>query len=151
MNTSLAIFASIVGLFVTIVALYTAWYVYQDRKSGENDQGTDEAQKEKAPMERSRSLLQRWMIWDWTVLILFGCGAVFLLVDIVAISKVVDQYQFPPYHYGYMLSGFIFCVLGMLFSTIRVISLLWLAGRSRTAGANNANEPYHTDHAENGV
>jgi hypothetical protein len=82
---------------------------------------------------------------------LFGCGAVFLLVDLIAISKVVDQYQFPPYHYGYLLCGFIFCLLGMLFSTIRVISLLWLAGGSHAQRTKHLNEPYHADHAKNGI
>lgn len=154
MYTALAIFASILGLFVTGAALFTAWFVYQERKTNASQQQSDAAHPAhppdgRSPMEQSRALLQRWMVWDWAVIILFGAGAVFLLTDLIAVAR--DRAQYPPYHYGYLLCGFIFCMMGMMFAFFRILTLLWLNRGSHAPGADHSDEPEHAHHAEDRV
>jgi hypothetical protein len=151
MYTALAIFASILGLFVTGAALFTAWFVHQERKPNPSQQELDPAQPSDngTPVDQSRALLQRWMVWDWAVIMLFGAGAVFLFTDLLAVSR--DRAQYPPYHYGYLLCGFIFCIMGMLFAFIRILTLLSLNRGSRAPGADHSDEPEHAYHAEDRV
>lgn len=151
MYTALAIFASLIGLFVTGAALFTAWFVYQERKSPPAQQEESDANvpESRPSMLQSMALLQRWMVWDWAVVLLFGTGAVFLFTDLIAVAR--DREQFPPYHYGYLLCGFIFCTMGMIFAFVRILTLLWLNRGSRSMGADHSDEPHHADHTEDRV
>ncbi|WP_127579999.1 hypothetical protein [Paenibacillus koleovorans] len=147
MYTALGIFASLIGLFVTGAALFVAWYVYEERRKGQEQGGrSGTGSKAEQVPENVRLLLQRWMIWDWAVVILFGLGAVFLFTDLLAVHRDLNLY--PPYHYGYLLCGFIFCVLGMLFSFIRLATLIWLNERKAARRADHTYEPQHAYHAE---
>ncbi|MFK7696358.1 hypothetical protein [Paenibacillus sp. HJGM_3] len=151
MYTGLAIFGSLIGLFVTGAALFTAWSFYMERKAKQAPPESDSSDDAAAAAKTGSltPLLKGWMVWDYAVILLFGVGAVFLFTDLLAVAR--DREQFPPYHYGYLLCGFIFCLLGMLFSFIRIATLIRLHRGSRTARMDHADEPEHAYHAEQRV
>ncbi|TBL73217.1 hypothetical protein [Paenibacillus thalictri] len=132
MNTILAIFAGIIGLFVTGAAVFTAWVYVQRRKEG----GT----QPKLPD------LTKWSVFDAALLILFALGFVFLLTDVVAVIR--DQASYPMYHYGYLLCGFIFTCMGMLFMVVRLAMLLSFMRADRVPAPNEHSHPSQADSAE---
>lgn len=136
MYTTLAVFASVLGLTVTGAAVYTAWYVFQLRKG-------------EAPGQTrglfDHSALLRWTVFDYALLMLSLTGLLFLLVDLIGVMKERDLY--PYYHYGYLLSGFIFTLLGVLFMLSRLFLVLRLAGHGPSA-PHNHDEPNQAHQAE---
>lgn len=122
MYTALAVFAAVIGLIVTGAAVYTAWYVFQLRKEKEEVPGG-------SPF--MASALLRWTVFDYGLLILVLAGLVFLLADLIGVMRDRDLY--PYYHYGYLMSGFIFTLLGLLFMLSRLFVVLRLAGKTAAA------------------
>lgn len=144
MYIALAIFASLVGLFVTGAAVFTAWAFYASRKKAagaERPEGKTAAAAEGNPW----SWFMRWTVADYAALFLFGFGAVFLLTDLVGVAK--DRDQFPMYHYAYLLCGIVFSFMGMLFTFVRLVLVLRLAGGS-AAAHHHPHKPDQTEHAE---
>lgn len=136
MYIALAIFASLLGLFVTGAAIFTAWTYAAARR---------DPSAHPASADIPKSWLLRWSIVDFAVLLLFGCGTIFLIVDAAAVAR--DKELFPPYHYAYLLCGLIFCVMGMLFAAARIVLLLRLTS-DRSAANRDANKPNEAQHAE---
>lgn len=131
--TILQVFAAVLGLAVTGGAVYTVWRMFQAKgKTG-------------APGKLERQLLLRWTVFDYAVLALVLIGLVFLLADVVGVMKDRDQY--PYYHYGYLLSGFIFSFVGLLFLLVRLGMVLRLANPD-PAAVDQGNKPDQTHHAE---
>jgi hypothetical protein len=131
--TSLTVFAAVLGLLVTGSAVYTAWYLLQQR--GKNT----------APGAPERQALLRWTVFDYALLTLVLVGLVFLLVDLIGVLKDKDLY--PYYHYGYLLSGFIFTLLGLVFMLARLSLVLRLANQN-PASPYQGNEPDKADNSK---
>ncbi|MDF2938604.1 MAG: hypothetical protein K0Q90_3977 [Paenibacillaceae bacterium] len=122
----LQIFAAILGLAVTGGAVYTVWRMFQVKaKTG-------------APGKLERQLLLRWTVFDYAILVLVLVGLVFLLSDVIGVIKDRDQY--PYYHYGYLLSGFIFSAVGLVFMLVRLTMVLRLANPD-SAPVDQGNKP----------
>ncbi len=131
--TILQVFAAILGLAVTGGAVYTVWRLFQAKgKTG-------------APGKLERQLLLRWTVFDYAVLALVLIGLVFLLADVIGVIKDRDQY--PYYHYGYLLSGFIFSLVGLVFMLVRLAMVLRLANPDPSA-VDEGNKPDQAYHAE---
>jgi len=141
MYIALAIFASVIGLFVTGAAIFTAWAYYSSRHRPA-DSG-----KEGQPSAAGSTLdwFMRWTVADYAVLFLFGFGFVFLVTDLVGVAK--DRELYPMYHYAYLLSGIIFASMGMLFTFVRLALVLRLTGKSAPVG-HHAGEPNQTEQSE---
>jgi len=141
MFIALAIFASVVGLFATGAAIFTAWAFQASRGQG----GAGASRERPAPTAPPSGWLLRWTVADYATILLFGFGFVFLLVDLIGVIR--DRELYPLYHYGYLLCGFIFTLMGMLFAFARLAIVIWLAGRIAGAG-HQAGEPDQAEQAE---
>lgn len=133
MYTALAVFAAVLGLAVTAAAGYTAWYVFQLRT------------KNTGVPKLSVAPLLRWTVFDYALLLLTLSGLIFLLVDVIGVVKDRDLY--PYYHYGYLLCGFIFTLLGVACMVGRMFLVLRLADPGLPA-PHQSDEPHQADHAE---
>lgn len=124
MNLALAIFGSLLGLAVTAAAVYTAWTVKQHGK-----------ERGGSPEDRAAwtaKLFMSWTVFDAAVVALFICGTLLLLADVFGVMR--DRSSYPLYHYGYLLSGVAFSVMGMLFVLVRLAVVL----RTGRGGAGTA-------------
>jgi putative exporter of polyketide antibiotics len=138
MYTILGIFAGVLGLLITGGAIYTIVSIVKQRKTQQDKQPISEAV--------GRYFL-KWSFLDYAIIVVFLCGMLFLLVEVVAVMK--DRQSFPYHHYGYLLSGFIFSLLGMLFMLARfAIVLRMVQGIERVAFINNHHEPNNADTTE---
>lgn len=136
MYITLAVFASVLGLAVTGAAVYTAWYVYRLRRGGGEEPAGE-------PLDRT--VLLRWTLFDYALLLLSLIGLLFLLTDLIGVLRDRDLY--PYYHYGYLLSGFIFTLLGLLFMLTRLFLVLRLANQC-LAAPHDHHEPNEAHQAE---
>lgn len=59
---------------------------------------------------------------DYAALFVFMIGAMLLLSDLIAVHR--DRASYPYYHYGYLFSAFIFMLVGMLVTVLRLGLLL---------------------------
>jgi putative exporter of polyketide antibiotics len=138
MYTILGIFAAFIGVLITAGAIYTIWSIVKQRKNQQNKQSVSETV--------GRYFL-KWSFMDYAIIIVFLCGMLFLLAEVIAVMK--DRESFPLYHYGYLLSGFIFSLLGMLFMVARfAIVLRMVQGIDPVALINHHNEPNNADATE---
>jgi hypothetical protein len=138
MYTILAIFAALLGLLLTSGSIYTIWIIVKQR---------NKHQEEQTFSQTAGRYFLRWSVFDYGVLIVFICGMLFLLAEVIAVVK--DRQSFPYYHYGYLLCGFIFSLLGMLFMLVRLaIVLRMVGGMDLISLVNNHQEPNETDTAE---
>lgn len=133
MYPAIAIFAAVLGLIVTGSAVYTAWYVFRLRSKNSGQNGFDPAP------------LFRWTGFDYALLALVLVGLTFLLADVIGVMKERESY--PYYHYGYLLSGFVFTLLGLLFLLTRLFLVLRLAHK-HAAAPNQHYKPDQAHHAE---
>jgi hypothetical protein len=131
MYTSLAVFAAVLGLLLISAAMYTIWTLIQQRKGQQRDQSFSEL--------AGRHFL-KWSFFDYAVLAVFLSGMVFLLTEAIAVVR--DRASFPFHHYGYLLSGFGFSLLGMLFILARfIIVLRMVRGMDGASLVNDHQEP----------
>lgn len=133
---TLTVLAAVLGLAVTGSAVYMAWSVHQLRGQGSG--------QEKA-VQRA---LVRWTVFDYALLILVLAGLLFLLADLIGVLK--DRELYPYYHYGYLLSGFVFSLVGLLFLLARLFMVLRLANPDSSA-PDKSHKPDQADHAEQGI
>lgn len=145
MYIALAIFASLVGLFVTGAAIFTAWAFYASRKKEDEARRREAAGHSDEAGDRPMDWFMRWTVADYAALFLFGFGLVFLLTDLIAVGK--DRDQFPMYHYAYLLCGVVFSGMGMLFTLARLAVVLRLAGRP-AAAHHHSDKPDQTEQSE---
>jgi hypothetical protein len=133
MNIWLAIFGSLVGLFVTGAAVFTAWlYVQHKKQPGKT-------------IKHLPDLLQ-WTVFDYALMILFAVGSLFLFTDALAVLR--DRASYPMYHYGYLLCGFVFTFLGMFFMAVRLSLVFCMIRAGRLSAANHHDHPGQADQAE---
>jgi hypothetical protein len=117
----LSILAALVALLVACVAVYVGYLMW---------------------FRHDRSVLQafsRWTLLDTLFLGVFVAGLLFLLADAVGVIR--DREAYPYYHYGYLLSGFVYNLLGGLFLFLRLGATLRLVNHQHA-------EPDQTQNAK---
>jgi hypothetical protein len=120
MNMLLAIIGGFLGLFVTGVAIYTAWMIHQLWRQ------QAAAPKALSQVEIAVSYFSRWTVMDFAMIGLFISGLLLLLAQLFAILR--DQTATTAlFHFSYLLTGLILCVMGMLFLVVRLIVVLGFA------------------------
>lgn len=141
MYTILKVFAFVLGILLTSGAIYTMISIFRQRGK----------QPSKLSLSQTAgNYYLKWSFFDYAVIVVFLCGMLFLLVEVIAVVK--DKESFPFYHYGYLLSGFIFSLLGMLFLLVRfAIVLRMVRGMDGFSFVNNHQEPNQTHTPEQGI
>ncbi|QGQ97398.1 hypothetical protein EHS13_22180 [Paenibacillus psychroresistens] len=135
MYTILGVLAAVLCVLITAGTIYTIWSIVRQRNN----------QQSKQPIsETVGRYFLKWSFMDYAIIIVFLCGMLFLLAEVITVMK--DRESFPLYHYGYLLSGFIFSLLGMLFMVARfAIVLRMVQSMDRIALVDHHNEPNDTD------
>lgn len=137
-----------IGLFITIGAVAGIIYIFwPSRKTTADSEATEQLR-----LARLSKLFMRWTWFDYVVVVVFLCGAAFLIVDLAAVIR--DSERYPFYHYGYLASGLIFTVLSMLLMFLRLGTLIALSKAQRTssdAPLHQHGEPTQTEQAEHRV
>lgn len=139
MYIALAVFAAILALLIVSVSIYTIWSIwYQARHlKGKLKDNVNTVVS---------SYFMKWTWLDYAILLLFLVGMIFLLTDVIAVMRDAELY--PAYHFGYLLSGFVFSALAMLFLFIRFAMTLKLIHSSRSLTEKHHHKPTQTDHSE---
>jgi len=114
----LAVAAAIVALLVTGFGVFAAYMAFGSRR------------------DALRRALGRWTVFDYLILAVFLIGTLFLLADLVGVMKDRDAY--PYYHYGYLLSGFVYNALAGVFLFVRLGMTFRLLGEREAAAAEAA-------------
>lgn len=111
MYVVLACIAAVIALFVAGLGIFLSYLIWSGRR----------------PELRSR--LQRWTVLDIGIVAVFLISTLFLFADLIGVVRDRDAY--PYYHYGYLLSGFVYHLLsgGMLFLRL-AIALGWSEKKS---------------------
>ncbi|WP_248924950.1 hypothetical protein [Paenibacillus hamazuiensis] len=133
MNFLLALFGGLIGLFVTGAAVFMAWLYLQHRKQPETS-------------AYEPPVLLKWTSFDYALIILFLIGSLFLFTDALAVIR--DRESYPLYHYGYLLCGFVFTFLGMLFMVVRLALVLSMVRSGSLRAPNHHNHPGDADQPE---
>jgi hypothetical protein len=144
MYPALAVVGGLVGLLVTGVAVYTAWFIH--RAVGADADKSDAFSAPLSRIEAAGKMILRWTLMDYAVLLLFIIGLLFLLADLAGVLR--DRHSYPLYHFGYLLCGLVFSALGMLFMFVRLTVLIRLVRSERSFSPNHHDKPSHTNHAE---
>ncbi|MBP1154814.1 MULTISPECIES: hypothetical protein [unclassified Paenibacillus] len=151
MMTLLALLGGALGLAVTGTAVLLAWSIFtraQARK-GQRNNG-DESEPAENPsgwLYESAPHLLKWTYFDYALFALFIIGSLFLFTDLIAVLRDADQY--PPYHFAYLLCGFVFTLSGMMMLIVRLALTLSLVRMDRGGLApNHHDHPSHAEHAE---
>jgi len=133
MYLTLAIFSSILAVAIIASVLITIWSISRLNKQN----------------NRMGHYMMKWTLLDYAVLLLIICGMLFLLADVIGV--VHDRAQYPYWHYGYLLCGFIFTLLGMLFIVVRLSIVLNMVRPDHFPSVNDHHKPDQTDSAKNGI
>ena len=146
MMTFLAVVGGVVGLTATGSAVLMGWTLYSQSKAS-----PPEAAENGDPLSsfylHAAPHLSRWTFFDYTLFALFVIGSLFLFTDLIAVLR--DKDSFPPYHYGYLLCGFIFTLAGMLMMALRLVLTVSLSRTLRSAPVpDHHDHPGHAEHAE---
>ncbi|MDD9265528.1 hypothetical protein ACFPES_00640 [Paenibacillus sp. GCM10023248] len=146
MNLLLAIIGGLVGLFVTGAALYTAWMIHQLWRQ------QAAAPKALSQVDIAVTYLSRWTVLDYAAIGLFILGLLLLLAELFALLRD-EAATSAAFHYSYLLTGIIFCAMGMLLLISRLAVVLGFAERGalhRTApvAPYHQHEPNHANEAE---
>lgn len=145
MNMFLAIFGGLLGLFITGVAMYTAWMVHQLwRQQAASPRAVSQ-------VDIAVTYFSKWTIIDYAVIGLFLIGLLLLLAELIALLR--DQTEIANFHFTYLLTGIIISVMGMLFMFVRLVVVLGFVKsgalhRTVTVAPNHQNEPDDTEHAK---
>lgn len=130
--TVLMIFAALLGLLITITAIFTVWVIW-------HKSGSLKGKRKDNLVKITGTYLLKWTLMDYAVLLLFLSGSLFLFTDLLAVMR--DREFFPSYHYRYLLSGFVFNLLGMIFMYMRLGIALRLFRSERLVSSEHHNEP----------
>ena len=157
MYFKLAIFSAVLGAAIIAAALFTIGSILQKRKKPEivhtdSKIPSDTVSSSANTLHFSQQMglyFTRWTVFDYAVLALFAFGMLFLLVDVLGVIR--DRHDYPYWHYGYLLCGFIFSLLSMLFMLIRLAIVLKMIRPNHLSAINDHHEPNDADGAKNGV
>ncbi|MDB5054891.1 MAG: hypothetical protein JWM44_2941 [Bacilli bacterium] len=139
----LAMFAAILGLAVTAAAVFTIWSILQQRKESNEGKSSIHA----SFSQQASQYFLKWTVFDYSILILFAAGMLFLFVDVIGVMR--ERQSYPFFHYGYLLSGFLFSLLGMLFIVARLVIVLRLVRvHNELPAVNDHHKPNEANAAE---
>lgn len=124
MYALLAVFAAVFALVVTGFGAFAAWAIWSVRS------------------REVRTALSQWTVFDYLLLALFVIGTLFLLADVIGMMR--DRGQFPYFHYGYLLSGFVYNTLAGILLFVRLGLTIRLLGTRESDRAPAVND----EHAE---
>lgn len=105
-------FALAIGLFVSVVLI---WELYQIRRA-------IKLEPDKPFVHHLLRLFSQWTWLDTALTVLFVMGMMFLLADLLAVWRERDLY--PYYRFGYLLSSFVYMLLGALFLWTRLFIIM---------------------------
>jgi hypothetical protein len=146
----LAFFAVVLGLAITGAAIFTVWSIMQRHKKQPQPDGAADSESPALKHSFSRQAgqyLLKWTVFDYAVLALILIGLVFLFTDVLAVMR--DRQSYPYYHYGYLLCGFIFSLVGVIFMTVRLAIVLRSSRADDDFSAvNNHHKPDETNASE---
>jgi hypothetical protein len=138
MYTTLGFFAAVLGLIIISGAIYTIGSIIKQSKKLQNGQSLSKL--------AGRYFL-RWSLFDYAVLVIFLSGMLFLLTEVIAVLR--DRTSFPYYHYGYLLCGFTFSLIGMLFVMVRLVLVLRMVRDTDSSSlVNDHQKPKEANTAE---
>lgn len=138
--TVLMIFAALIGLLITVSAIFTVWVIWHHARSLKGD-------RQGNLVKMTGQYLLKWTLMDYAILILFLSGMLFLFTDLLAVMR--DREFYPSYHYRYLLSGFVFSLLGMIFMYVRLgIVLRLFRSNDVLSSPKHHNEPPQADGTE---
>jgi uncharacterized membrane protein HdeD (DUF308 family) len=139
----LAMFAAILGLAVTAAAVFTIWSILQQRKKSNEGKSSIHG----SFSQLASQYFLKWTVFDYSILILFAAGMLFLFVDVIGVMR--ERQSYPFFHYGYLLSGFLFSLLGMLFIVARLVIVLRLVRvHNELPAVNDHHKPNEANAAE---
>ena len=145
MNMFLAVVGGLLGLFVTGVALYTAWMVHQLWKQ------QAAAPNPATQVEIASVYFSRWTLMDYAVVGLFLTGLLLLLTELLAVLR--DRTVMESFHFSYLLTGIVLSAMGVVLLFVRLLIVLGFVQsgtlhRTTAVAPNHQEEPNHADHAE---
>ncbi|WP_426452392.1 hypothetical protein ACP26L_10060 [Paenibacillus sp. S-38] len=144
----LAILGAVLGLAMTAAAVWMAWTVWSAGRAGAAAASNGAGGVKPGLLPHLQAAVPRqWTYFDYMLLLLFLTGSMFLFTDLIAVLR--DAELFPPYHYGYLLCGFVFSFTGMLMMALRLFLVLNSGGAGSTVPAeDHQNQPGEREHAE---
>ncbi|TXK85981.1 hypothetical protein [Paenibacillus sp. N3.4] len=143
MNMILALVGGALGLFITGVAVYTAWMVHQLWRQ------QAAAPKPSSQSEIAVKYFSKWTIMDYAVVSLFIIGLLLLLAELFAVMR--DQTAIANFHFSYLLTGIIISAMGMLLLFARLIVVLGFiqsGALHRTVAPDHQNQPNDANSTE---
>ncbi|WP_231885049.1 hypothetical protein [Paenibacillus elgii] len=158
--TMLAWLGGAIGLVVTGSAVLLAWTVYSRAKTEaapsavpEEAAAQDMATPEEPPsisaalVRQAGPHLARWTFFDYALLALFVVGSLFLFTDLVAVLRDAEQY--PPYHFAYLLCGFVFTLAGMIMMIVRLaLTIASIRSERPLPAPDHQDHPGHAEQAQ---
>ncbi|RTE01995.1 hypothetical protein [Paenibacillus whitsoniae] len=141
MNMLLTVIGAFIGLFVTGAALYTAWTVHHLwRQQAASPRAVSQ-------VEIAVTYFSKWTILDFSAIGLFLIGFVLLLAELVSVHRGQTE---ATLHFMYLLSGMIYCSLGMLLLIVRLtVVLAFLPTSTLQRAAAVAPDHQHEPHNAN--
>lgn len=147
LNLILAIIGGAVGLIITVSAVVLVLLLQQRSKQGEEQR---QAASAASSYPAAVSMLLQWTFFDYALIGVFAIGSLFLFTDVVAVIRDAESY--PLYHYGYLLCGFVFTLLGMLFMVFRLAMVLsFIRSRGPVSAQDHHSHPDQADQSEQRV
>lgn len=134
----LAVFGGALGLLATAAGVFTIWSVYAKWKEARNSGFT-----EVHPAEIASRHFFTWTVFDGALFVLIVLGLLFVFADLLAVFR--DRAQFPPYHFGYLLCGFVFLLIGIVFMVLRLTAVLKPLGSAGAAAPDHHRKPDQAD------
>lgn len=107
----LTVVAVAAGAAALAVTAYAAWELASFRRRTPQKGRKGGFIAFRIPKESEHVVVWTWA--DWIALGLAALGGLFLLADAVAVVRDRDAYPF--YHLGYLLSGFVYVAVAVLF------------------------------------
>ncbi|PDO11528.1 MAG: hypothetical protein BLM47_02050 [Candidatus Reconcilbacillus cellulovorans] len=123
----LTVVAVAAGAAALAVTAYAAWELASFRRRTPQKGRKGGFIAFRIPKESEHVVVWTWA--DWIALGLAALGGLFLLADAVAVVRDRDAYPF--YHLGYLLSGFVYVAVAVLFLTVRLAALFGLVRAGR--------------------
>ncbi len=106
-------------------------------------------EEERSPQwmeEPKKSVFMKWSWMDYTILIIFLFGTIFLLADLLSVMR--DREFYPSYYHGYLLFGFVLNVTAMILLFIRLGVVLAKIRLHDSPLFEHHNQPTQADHSE---
>ncbi|MCP1311846.1 hypothetical protein [Paenibacillus tyrfis] len=160
MMTMLAWLGGAIGLVVTGSAVLLAWTVYsraqaeaaplaapEGAAAQTKERPEDQPSLSAALVRQAGPHLARWTFFDYVLLALFAVGSLFLFTDLLAVLRDAEQY--PPYHFAYLLCGFVFTLAGMLMMLVRLaLTIASIRSERPLPAPDHQDHPGHAEQAQ---